>query len=97
LDLGERRFGEKYFVIAAGIGLRAVALGDFLKCFGVVFPRRPHTDGKRAQHGPRRQRWFTSRDRRHNNASYVLAQVFLNKTLMPEVTAFFNSLMRNAR
>jgi hypothetical protein len=72
LDLGERRFGEKHFVIAAGIGLSAVALRDLLRCFGVVFSRRPHTDRKRAQHGPRRQSWFWSRDGVHGNISWVL-------------------------
>jgi hypothetical protein len=44
VDLGERFFGEKHLVIAAGIGLRPVPLGDFLGGLGVVFPSGPHTD-----------------------------------------------------
>ena len=31
VDLGERRFGKKDLVIAAGIGLRPMALGGFLR------------------------------------------------------------------
>ena len=31
LHLSERRFGKKHFVIAAGVGLRTMALRDFLQ------------------------------------------------------------------
>ena len=52
-DTRERRFREKHLVITSGVGVRTMALGDFLGGFGVVFPCRPHTDRKRVQHGPR--------------------------------------------
>jgi len=58
LDLREGLFGKKRLVIAAGIGLGTVAMGDFLRGLGVVLARRPHADGKRAQHRLRGQPLF---------------------------------------
>jgi len=70
------RFGQKHLVIAPGIRLRTVALGNFLGYFGVVLPRRPHTDRKRAQHGARRQRWFGRRVGVRGCISYVFSGTF---------------------
>ena len=51
-------FPIPYSLTCPGLPGTRVPLRDFLRCFGVVFPRRPHTDRKRAQDGSRGQRGF---------------------------------------